>query len=460
MAALMTVGELARVLTASAIPTEMDGDGRAAFSSVSTDSRTLSAGSLFVALAGERFDGHDYVARASQNGASAALVERRVAVDVPQLVVADSKRALGIGAGVWRSRFSLPVIAVAGSNGKTTVTQMIASILAAEYGERNRLATQGNLNNDIGVPLMLWQLSKQHRAAVFELGMNHPGEIAYLAQLVHPTVALVNNAQREHQEFMQSVEATAHENGETLSALSDNGVAVFPADDACASIWRQLAGTRRVIDFALRAYAVVTATFQAANDGVRISMATPYGVIDVRLAVGGEHNVRNALAAAACAIAADIGAEAIAAGLNAWQPVAGRGVKLSINGCGVIDDTYNANPDSMRAAIDLLAGAPGPRVLVLGDMGEVGIRGPEFHREVGLYARERGIDALFAVGPLMRDATEAFGTDAHHFDNVDALIAALHPSLRAGTTLLIKGSRFMRMERVVQALTQKMEPAH
>ncbi|HWL75186.1 MAG TPA: cyanophycin synthetase, partial [Burkholderiaceae bacterium] len=208
----------------------------------------------------------------------------------------------------------------------------------------------------------------------------------------------------------------------------------------------------------------VTATFQAEHDqlreGVRISMATPCGVIDVRLAAGGEHNVRNALAAAACATAADIGAGAIAAGLNAWQPVAGRGVKLSINGCDVIDDTYNANPDSVRAAIDLLAGAPGPRVLVLGDMGEVGIGGPEFHREVGLYARERGIDALFAVGPSMREAVEAFGTDARHFDNVDALIAALHPSLRAGTTLLIKGSRFMRMERVVQALTQKMEPAH
>ena len=461
----MTVGELARVLTASAIPTEMDGDGRAAFSSVSTDSRTLSAGSLFVALSGERFDGHDYVARASQNGAVAALVERRVAVDVPQLIVADSKRALGIGAGAWRARFSLPVIAVAGSNGKTTVTQMIASILAAEYGDKNRLATQGNLNNDIGVPLMLWQLSKQHRAAVFELGMNHPGEIAYLAQLVHPTVALVNNAQREHQEFMQSVEATAHENGETLAALSDNGVAVFPADDTYASIWRQLAGTRRVIDFALKAYAVVTATFQAQHDqlreGVRISMATPCGVIDVRLAAGGEHNVRNALAAAACAIAADVGAEAIAAGLDAWRPVAGRGVKLRINGCDVIDDTYNANPDSVRAAIDLLTGAPAPRVLVLGDMGEVGIRGPEFHREVGQYARERGVDALFAVGSLMREAAQAFGPDAAHFDNVDALIGALRPILRAGTTVLIKGSRFMQMERVVQALApQKMEPAH
>ncbi len=461
MSALMTVGELARVLAANAMPAEMHGDGRAGFSSVSTDSRTLSEGALFVALSGERFDGHNYAARAHENGAVAALVERRVDVDVPQLIVADSKRAFGVAAGTWRSRFPLPVIAVAGSNGKTTVTQMIASILGAAYGEKSRLATHGNLNNDIGVPLMLWQLSKQHRAAVFELGMNHPGEIAYLAQLVQPTVALVNNAQREHQEFMQSVEATAYENGEALAALSDDGVAVFPADDPCAPIWRQLAGTRRVIDFALKAYAVVTATFQAQDDDVQISMATPHGVIDVRLAAGGEHNVRNALAAAACAIAADIGAEAIGAGLNAWRPVAGRGLKLKINGADVIDDTYNANPDSVRAAIDLLAAAPAPRVLVLGDMGEVGVRGAEFHREVGRYARERGIHALFAIGSLMHEAVQAFGAGATHFDNVEALISVLRPSLKAGTTVLIKGSRFMEMERVVQALSaSKMESVH
>ena len=380
----MTMGELARALSARGVPAELSGDGRVGFSSVSTDSRTLSGGALFVALSGERFDGHDYVARARENGAAGALVERRVEVDVPQLIVTDSKRAFGIAAGTWRSRFSLPVIAVAGSNGKTTVTQMVAAILGAAYGEKNRLATRGNLNNDIGVPLMLWQLSKQHRAAVIEVGMNHPGEIAYLAQLVQPTIALVNNAQREHQEFMQSIEATAYENGETIAALSDEGVAVFPADDTCAPIWRQLSGTRRVIDFALDASAVVTATFEPEEDGVRVSMATPAGVIDVRLASGGLHNARNALAAAACSIAADIGAEAIAAGLNAWRPVAGRGVKLRIKDCDVIDDTYTANPDSVRAAIDVLAAAPAPRVLVLGDMGEVGVRGPEFHREMGL----------------------------------------------------------------------------
>jgi len=461
MSALMTVGELARVLSARGVPAEMSGDGRVGFSSVSTDSRTLSAGALFVALRGERFDGHEYVARARENGAVGALVERRVEVDVAQLIVTDSKRAFGLAAGTWRSRFSLPVIAVAGSNGKTTVTQMVAAILGAAYGEKNRLATRGNLNNDIGVPLMLWQLSKQHRAAVFEVAMNHSGEIAYLAQLVQPTVALVNNAQREHQEFMQSIEATAYENGETIAALSNDGVAVFPADDACVPIWRQLSGTRRVIDFALDASAVVTATFQTAQEGVVISMATPAGVIDVRLASGGLHNVRNTLAAAACSIAAGIGAEAIAAGLNAWRPTAGRGVKLRIKDCDVIDDTYNANPDSVRAAIDVLAAAPAPRVLVLGDMGEVGVRGPEFHREVGLYARARGIESLLTTGPLMREAAQMFGASAAHFDDIGGLIDALRQSLRAGATILIKGSRFMQMERVVQALSaQQTETVH
>lgn len=451
----MTVSELARVLSA-----DIRGDGRSAFSSVSTDSRSLPADALFVALTGERFDGHDYVAQARDKGAAAAVVERAVDVDLPQLIVADSKRAFGIAAAHWRSRFALPVIAVAGSNGKTTVTQMLAAILAAAYGDKARLATRGNLNNDVGVPLMLWQLNKQHRAAVFELGMNHPGEIAWLAGLVQPTVALVNNAQREHQEFMATVEATALENGETIAALSNDGVAVFPADDACASIWRQISDTRRVIDFALDASAVVTATFRPDDNGTQVSAATPAGVIDIRLGAAGLHNVRNALAAVACAIAAGIGADAIASGLNAWRPVAGRGVKVQTAAGWLIDDSYNANPDSVRAAIDLLAASSAPRVLVLGDMGEVGARGAEFHREVGGYARERGIDALYAVGPLMREAAHAFGADAHHFDDIDALIAALR-SIAAGATVLVKGSRFMQMERVVRALSAgQLEGAH
>ncbi len=451
----MTVSELSRAVAAL----DTRGDGRIGFSSVSTDTRTLAPGALYVALRGERFDGHDYVAAAREGGAAAALVERLVDVDLPQVVVADSRRALGLAAAQWRARFSLPVIAVAGSNGKTTVTQMIASILATAHGDKGRLATRGNLNNDVGVPLMLWQLARHHRAAVFELGMNHAGEIAYLAGLVRPTVALVNNAQREHQEFMRSVEATAYENGEVIAALplSEDGVAVFPADDACTPIWRQIAGTRRVIDFALEADAVVTATYTLRADGARVSMATPLGLVDVDLAVTGVHNVRNALAAAACAIGAGIDAGSIAEGLRAFRPVAGRGVRLATSEGGLlIDDTYNANPDSVRAAIDLLAGFEGERVLVLGDMGEVGERGPEFHREVGAHARERGIDALFALGPMTRDAVDAFGEGAVHCADVDSVLAALRPRLGPSVAVLVKGSRFMRMERVVQALAAKL----
>ncbi|MGH6608652.1 MAG: UDP-N-acetylmuramoyl-tripeptide--D-alanyl-D-alanine ligase [Burkholderiaceae bacterium] len=448
MAQLMTTGELARAVSA-----DLRGDGRVGFSSVATDSRTLPAGALFVALTGENFDGHDYVQSARERGAAAALVERAVDIDIPQLIVPETRRAFGASAAHWRSRFELPMIAVTGSNGKTTVTQMIAAILAVEHGDKGRLATRGNLNNEIGVPLMLWQLGKQHRAAVFELGMNHPGEIAWLAQLVKPTVALVNNAQREHQEFMQSVEATAYENGEVIAALGGDTVAVFPADDACAPIWRQLAGTRRVIDFALEGSAIVTATFQLEESGARVSMATPSGVIDAQLAVGGRHNVRNALAATACSIAAGVSADAIASGLGAWRPAAGRGARLRTADGWLIDDTYNANPDSMRAAIDLLAASPPLRVLVLGDMGEVGARGGEFHREIGEYACERGIDALFAIGPSMRESVRAFGQSASHFGDIDALTTALRAALQPGSTVLVKGSRFMRMERVVQALT-------
>jgi UDP-N-acetylmuramoyl-tripeptide--D-alanyl-D-alanine ligase len=446
----MSLAELARAVDAL----EVRGDGRTGFTSVSTDTRTLQPGALYVALRGERFDGHDFAQAAVERGAAAVLGERSVDIGAPQIIVADSRRALGVGAAQWRARFTLPVIAVTGSNGKTTVTQMIAAILAQAHGEKQRLATQGNLNNDIGVPLMLWRLGRQHKAAVFELGMNHPGEIALLAELIRPTVALVNNAQREHQEFMQSVEATARENGSVLAALpSEAGVAVFPADDACTPVWRELTGTRRVIDFALEATAVVTATCEIGPENARVSMATPAGLIETQLAVTGMHNVRNALAAAACALAVGIDPRDIGLGLAAFRPVSGRGVRLrAAGGATVIDDSYNANPDSVRAAIDLLAQAAAPRLLVLGDMGEVGERCVEFHREVGAHARTQGIDAIYALGAASRDAVAAFGTGARHFDDVDMLVAALRARLEPGATVLVKGSRFMRMERVVQSL--------
>ena len=449
----MTVSELARAVGAR----QVLGDARVTFTRVSTDTRTLAPGALFVALRGERFDGHAYADAAVERGAVALLVEHPVESAVPQVVVPDARHALGVGAAQWRARFTLPVIAVTGSNGKTTVTQMIGSIFAQAYGERQRLVTHGNLNNEIGVPLMLWQLSRQHKAAVLELGMNHPGEIATLAEFVRPTVALVNNAQREHQEFMKSVEATAYENGEVIASLplDESGAAVFPADDPCSGIWRTLAGTRRVVDFALEGDAVVTATCQLDVDGATVSMATPAGVLDVRLAVPGVHNVRNALAAAACAIAAGVEPAAIAAGLRAFRPIAGRGVPLrTASGARLIDDSYNANPDSVRAAIDLLACCPAPRLLVLGDMGEVGDSGPQFHREIGAYARERSLEALLAVGTLTRESVATFGAAGRYFDDIDALVADLRLRLEPEATVLVKGSRFMRMERVVRALTE------
>ncbi len=446
---MMTVAELARALPRSAL----HGDGSVRFTSVSTDTRTARAGCVFFALRGERFDAHDFVAQAVAAGAVAAVVERRVEAVVPQIVVPDSRRALGMAAAAWRARIAVPLIAVTGSNGKTTVTQMIGAILASAYGEQRRLVTRGNLNNDVGVPLMLFELAARHRAAVLELGMNHPGEIAYLAQLAKPTVAVVNNAQREHQEFMASVEATAHENGAAIAALPPEGVAVFPADDPCAPIWRTLAGTRRVIDFARSANAVVTATAEPAAAGSRLSIATPQGPIETAIRVPGAHNVHNALAATAACLALGVSNAAIAAGLAAFVPVAGRGVRLATaSGAALIDDTYNANPDSMRAAIDVLAACAAPRVLAIGDMGEVGAQGPAFHREIGAYARDRGIDTLLAIGDLSREAVAAFGDGAAHFDEIDALIRAASAAAAPGATLLVKGSRFMRMERVVQAL--------
>jgi UDP-N-acetylmuramoyl-tripeptide--D-alanyl-D-alanine ligase len=448
---VLTLAELAPVLPNATLK----GDGRTVFTSVSTDSRTLAPGALFVALRGERFDGHDYAAQAAERGAAAVLVEQPVSVPVPQLVVPDALRALGLGAGFWRSRFDIPLIAVTGSNGKTTVTQMIGCILAQAHGESKRLVTAGNLNNDIGAPLMLWRLHAQHRAAVLELGMNHRGEIGYLAQLVRPTVALVVNAQREHQEFMDSVEATAHENAATFTTLPADGTACFPADDACAPIWRQLAGTHRVLDFARRAYAAISCQYTLRSDGSALSVATPAGVIEVELGVAGEHNVHNALAATAAALAIGIKPADIAAGLAAFTPVAGRGVRHALaGGALLIDDSYNANPDSVRAAIDLLATLAGPRLLVLGDMGEVGAQGPAFHAEIGAHAKARGIEQLYALGEATRASVAAFG-GGRHFATMEALIAAAREAAGHGGTVLVKGSRFMRMERVVRAL---MEP--
>jgi UDP-N-acetylmuramoyl-tripeptide--D-alanyl-D-alanine ligase len=445
------------------------GDGAAAFSRVWTDSRSVARGDLFVALKGERFDAHDFLPEVAARGAAAVLAARVPAGwSAPTLQVDDTRAALGALARGWRRRFGMPLVAVTGSNGKTTVKEMIASIFAVAAGAEQRLATAGNLNNDIGLPLTLLRLGAQHRLAVVELGMNHPGETAVLAKLAEPTVAVVNNAQREHQEFMATVEAVALEHASVIHALPPDGVAVFPADDAYASIWRVAATGNPVLDFAL-ARADGTPAVQAAVtgrfDGRTLAIDTPRGHLDVTLQVLGEHNARNALAASAAALAAGVPLDAIRRGLEAFGAVKGRlqvkrAVLGALAGATVIDDTYNANPDSMRAAIDVLAGQPAPRVLVMGDMGEVGDHGPAFHREIGAYAKERGIDALYALGDASRDACAAYGAGAHHCADTAALLAQLcGAGYGAAATFLVKGSRFMQMERVVDAVTSPQPPA-
>ena len=438
------------------------GDGQLAVARVHTDTRSLQPGDLFVALQGERFDAHDFLPQARAQGAVAAIAQHGLqGAGLPGLEVADSRLALGQLAAGWRSQFKLPLIAVTGSNGKTTVTQMIAAILRA-WKPEGTLATEGNLNNDIGVPLTLLRLQAAHEVGVVELGMNHPGEIAYLADLAQPTVALVNNAQREHLEFMQTVEAVARENGSVLSSLAADGIAVFPADDDYTPVWRALADSRQVLTFALSGPADVTAQAHWNGQGWQVVAATPAGALEFVLHIAGRHNVKNALAAAACALAAGVPLAFIAQGLSSFLPVKGRSraLALTLQGCAMtlIDDTYNANPDSMQAAIDVLAELPGPRLLVMGDMGEVGEQGPQFHAEAGRHAAAAGIDLLFTLGEQSREAARAFGA-ARHFNDMAELIAATLAQLPGVASVLVKGSRFMKMERLVQAVQAAAEPS-
>ncbi|WP_447917803.1 bifunctional UDP-N-acetylmuramoyl-L-alanyl-D-glutamate--2,6-diaminopimelate ligase MurE/UDP-N-acetylmuramoyl-tripeptide--D-alanyl-D-alanine ligase MurF [Achromobacter aegrifaciens] len=421
---------------------------------VSTDTRRIDQGELFVALAGENFDAHNYLDQAEARGACAAVVSHAVPdAKLPQLVLGDTRIALMRIGATWRAQFALPVVAVTGSNGKTTTKEMISVMLAEWQGEAGRLATAGNLNNDIGVPLTLLRLRPEHRAAVFELGMNHPGEIAQLAAIAAPTVALVTNAQREHQEFMHSVEAVAHENGAAIAALPEDGVAVYPGDEPYSAIWDALAEPRRVLRFGLQPGLDVYAEQIIADvSATRCRVVTPVGVADLALPVPGLHNLRNALAAIASAIAAGAPLDGAVRALAGFSPVAGRMQHKSMSdGTLLIDDTYNANPDSVRVAVDVLARMAGKRVLVLGDMGEVGDNGPAMHVEVGNYAREHGLDALITLGEASRAAAAAFGERAHACASVDEVVAALR-GLRP-SCVLVKGSRFMRMERVVTAFS-------
>nr|WP_315209000.1 UDP-N-acetylmuramoyl-tripeptide--D-alanyl-D-alanine ligase [uncultured Albidiferax sp.] len=435
------------------------GDASVAITRVHSDTRTVQIGDLFVALKGDNFDANTLLAQAQASGAVAALCHPGYALPgLPCIEVDDTLAALGTLATGWRAQFSLPLIAVTGSNGKTTVTQMVASILRAAQPDAT-LATQGNYNNAIGVPLTLLRLRAHHRLAVVELGMNHPGEIAQLAAMARPTVALVNNAQREHLEFMHTVEAVAQENGSVLAALPADGVAVFPADDSFANLWRSMAAPRSCVPFAVGAAEVCADAPVWAHGAWQVHARTPAGTLDYALHIAGLHNVKNSLAAAACALAAGVPLAAIAQGLAAFEPVKGRSKALVVQMGGrsltVVDDSYNANPDSVQAAIAVLAALPGPRLLVLGDMAEVGDQGPQFHAEAGAQAQRCGIEQVLTLGALTQHLTPFGG---QHFDSIDALLAAVQTQLPHVASVLVKGSRFMQMERVVAFIQKQQHP--
>ena len=425
----------------------------AAFVGVSTDTRTLASRQLFLALKGERVDAHEHVPQALRAGAVAAVVGHEIPRAGAQIVVADTRLALGRLARAWRRRFDLPVIAITGSNGKTTTKEMVASILR---GVGPALATQGNLNNDIGVPLTLFQLDAQHRHAVIEMGANRPQDIRELVDIAEPTLGLVTLVSAAHLAGFGSLEGVARAKGEIYARLGGQGWALVNQDDPFQAQWTVTAGAARVLRFALEATADITARDVAAaplGQGSTFTLVTPAGAIPVHLPLDGLHNVRNAIAAAAVAYALGLPLEVVRDGLEAVGPVKGRlNVKTTPSGMVLIDDTYNANPSSLAAGLALLSSQPGKRWLLLGDMGELGADAPRLHFEAGLAARKAGVERLFAVGPLAAEAARAFGEGAVACSERDAAVAAVQARAGTGVTLLVKASRFMQFELATAAL--------
>jgi UDP-N-acetylmuramoyl-tripeptide--D-alanyl-D-alanine ligase len=434
------------------------------FYGVSTDSRTVAQGDLFVALIGDKFDGHDFIAEVKEKGAVAAMVCQGFHAKVREpgislIEVENTRLGLGQLAAHWRGQFDIPLVAVTGSNGKTTVKEMIASILrhaaAAAYGSGagKVLATEGNLNNDIGMPLMLLRLRKEHSYAVIEMGMNHAGEISYLTKLARPDVALITNAGAAHVEGLASVEAVARAKGEIFEGLDPDGTAIINADDPYAPLWRKLAGNRKIIEFGFEGKPDVSARYQVDFFSTRMTLRLPDGAQDLILQVPGRHNVCNALAAAGASVAVGVGMNAIALELEEFGGVKGRmQKKRGLNGAVLIDDSYNANPESVRAALSVLAKATGKKILVLGDMGELGDTARVFHERVGMESRLAGIDKVFTLGELSAHTATSFGTGARHFERMEELLPEVRELLAPDVTLLIKGSRFMKMERLVKSI--------
>jgi UDP-N-acetylmuramoyl-tripeptide--D-alanyl-D-alanine ligase len=424
----------------------------AQFNGVSTDSRTLKNGQLYIALRGEKFDGHDFIKDAVTAGAVGALVSQEVATSIPVIKTTNTRQALGELARFHRQQFAIPIIAVTGSCGKTTTKALLASVFS-QAGKV--LANPSSFNNDIGVPLTLLQLTPQHQYAVTELGANHAGEIAFLTHLVHPQVAIITNAAQAHLEGFGDLNGVACAKGEIFQGLGADGVAVINADDHYASFWRQLAGSRRIITFGVNHPADVMAQNIQYNadgqPGFELSIAGQS--VSVQLQLMGEHNVHNALAAAAAGYAQGLSLSLIQAGLDAAIPEKRRLVEQrSPEGALIIDDSYNANPLSMRAAIHLLARRTGERILVIGDMRELGAEASRYHQEIGKEAKDSGIEQLFCYGDLARYAADAFGKKAYFFADRSELVQALKPHLREQVTVLIKGSNSMQMDQVVAAL--------
>ena len=428
----------------------------ATFDRVTTDSRDLRPGDLFVGIRGERFDGQTFADQALSAGAAGVMVEAGAKILTPKarvLEVDDTRLAFGRLAASWRTRFTLPLIAITGSNGKTTVKDMLASILRQVAGESGVLATAGNLNNDIGMPMTLLRLNAAHRYAVIEMGMNHLGEISYLSSLARPTVALINNAGSAHIGELGSVDAIARAKAEIFEGLDTAGTAILNSDDTFADFWRTRVRGRRVVNFGLDNKATVAARYELAVFASLVTFRTPQEEFVATLGLPGLHNVRNALAAVACAYALEIPSAAIVAGLAGYAGAKGRlQPKRHASGALVIDDTYNANPESMQAALAVLAAYPGRTFFVMGDMGELGANAQAMHASIGEFAKRSGVHAMFALGEMSAAAVRGFGGGARHFSSVDELVGALSGRLEHGSTVLVKGSRFMRMERIVEAL--------
>ena len=418
---------------------------------VAIDSRSAMKGALFVALRGERHDAHDFAADAKKNGAAALLVERKLTIALPQVVVADTQAALGELARAVRQRSGARVVGITGSNGKTTVKTLLAAILS-RHGRTH--VNAGNFNNEIGLPLTLLAMPADTEYAVLEMGAGKPGDIAYLARIAQPNAALVNNVAAAHLERMGSLQGVAETKGAIYRALPADGLAVINSDDAFADYFAVLAGNRRVLRYGLLRNAQISATIDpGADNSGRFRLLTPTSGVEIELPLRGRHNIANALAASALAIGLGVPLATIKAGLESAEAVPGRQVRIAhASGATLIDDSYNANPGSFAAAIAALAVEPGERVLVMGDMAELGADTQRLHADVGALARRSGIDRFYAVGRQSQAASDAFGAKARHCADQAALVDALHGELREGVTLLVKGSRSSAMDRVVRAL--------